>query len=289
MTTCGSPSPQQGDAAHSTVLVTGGTGFVGRQVVRCLLDAKCRTRILCRSVPAKVDLDERLDAIHVTTNLFSDPAEKLAEFIQDVDTLIHCAWCVGLPDYVTAIDNVECLQGTIRLAQVFAAQGGRRFIGVGTCAEYDHSGGVLTPTTPLQPTNLYAACKAAAYLTLNSLLLQQGVSFSWCRLFYLFGEGERRDRLVPALRDRLKKGLSIPLTSGNQVRDFLDVREAGRMIADAALSDETGPINICSGQGITVREFVEGIGDEYGRRDLLRFGERSSNLFDPPVIIGRRN
>jgi len=61
------------------------------------------------------------------------------------------------------------------------------------------------------------------------------------------------------------------------------------MIADAALSDETGPINICSGQGITVREFVEGIGDEYGRRDLLRFGERSSNLFDPPVIIGRRN
>lgn len=289
MTTCGSPSPQQRDAAHSTVLVTGGTGFVGRQVVRCLLDAKCRTRILCRSVPAKVDLDKRLDAIHVTTNLFSDSAERLAEYIQGVDTLIHCAWCVGLPDYVTAIDNVDCLQGTIRLAQVFAASGGRRFVGIGTCAEYDQSADVLKPTTPLRPTNLYAACKAAAFLTLNSLLPQQGVTFAWCRLFYLFGEGERPDRLVPYVRDHLNKGLPIQLTNGTQVRDFLDVREAGPMIANAALSDESGPINICSERGVTVREFVERIADEYRRRDLLRFGERPSNVFDPPVIIGRRN
>ena len=43
------------------------------------------------------------------------------------------------------------------------------------------------------------------------------------------------------------------------------------MIADAALGTAQGPINICSGVPITVRELAERIADEYGRRDLLRF------------------
>jgi dTDP-6-deoxy-L-talose 4-dehydrogenase (NAD+) len=70
------------------------------------------------------------------------------------------------------------------------------------------------------------------------------------------------------------------------VRDFLDVRDAGRMIADVALGTVTGPVNICSGVPTTVRQLAERIADEYGRRDLLRFGVRPDNLFDPPRVVG---
>ena len=53
------------------------------------------------------------------------------------------------------------------------------------------------------------------------------------------------------------------------------------MIADAALGHVQGPVNICSGSR-TVRALAERIADEYGRRDLLRFGARPDNMPIPP-------
>jgi dTDP-6-deoxy-L-talose 4-dehydrogenase (NAD+) len=72
------------------------------------------------------------------------------------------------------------------------------------------------------------------------------------------------------------------------VRDFLDVREAGRLIVSHALGDDIGPINVCSGIPLTVRQLAERIADEYGRRDLLKFGARPDNLVDPPHVVGLR-
>jgi nucleoside-diphosphate-sugar epimerase len=81
----------------------------------------------------------------------------------------------------------------------------------------------------------------------------------------------------------------VLLTRGEQVRDFLDVKEAAAMIADVALGHQQGAVNICSGEGLTIRQVAERIADEYGRRDLLRFGARPENVFfDPPRVVGVR-
>jgi dTDP-6-deoxy-L-talose 4-dehydrogenase (NAD+) len=105
-------------------------------------------------------------------------------------------------------------------------------------------------------------------------------------VFYLSGEGEDSRRLVPYLRAKLAAGEPAELTSGNQVRDHLDVREVAQLIVNHALGDETGPINICSGVPVTVRQLAERIADEYGRRDLLKFGARPDNPLDPPYVVG---
>jgi len=64
------------------------------------------------------------------------------------------------------------------------------------------------------------------------------------------------------------------------------VIDAGRTIADVALGHRKGAVNVCSGTPTTVRELAERIADEYGRRDLLRFGARADNQFDPPMVVG---
>ena len=157
------------------------------------------------------------------------------------------------------------------------------------CFEYDLTVGVLDVETPLRPLTPYAGAKAGAFMALSQWLPQQDVEFAWCRLFYLHGEGEDARRLVPYLHTKLIAGEPAELTSGNQIRDFLDVREAGRMIVETALSDEQGPVNICSGVPVTVRQLAEQIADEYGRRDLLKFGARPDNLVDPPCVVGITN
>ena len=87
--------------------------------------------------------------------------------------------------------------------------------------------------------------------------------------FISLGEGEDPRRLVPYLHSKLAKAEIAELTSGKQIRDFLDVAEAGRMIAQVVLGNQLGPVNICSGIPTTVRQLAERVADEYGRRDLL--------------------
>ena len=69
----------------------------------------------------------------------------------------------------------------------------------------------------------------------------------------------------------------------------MDVTEAGKKIAGISLTDQIGPINLCSGIPVTVRQLVEKIAAEYGRKDLLRFGERDDNIYDPLSVIGVSN
>jgi nucleoside-diphosphate-sugar epimerase len=121
-----------------------------------------------------------------------------------------------------------CLLGTLNLAKGAAIAGVSRIVGVGTCFEYDLSVGMLSTVSPLKPTTPYAASKVATYLSLSQYLEQQSIDFSWCRIFYLYGEGEDERRLVPYIRSRVKNGQVAELSSGNQIRDFLDVTIAGK-------------------------------------------------------------
>ena len=188
--------------------------------------------------------------------------------------------------YLKSTKNLDCLSATLTFAKACAAQGVRRFVGIGTCFEYDLSHEFLAVDTQLRPTSPYAAAKAAAYFALEQYFFSAEVEFAWCRLFYLYGEGEDSRRLVAYVRGRLEAGESVDLTSGEQVRDFLDVAVAGEMIVDLARSSEVGAVNVCSAIPVTVRELVEKIADEYGRRDLLRFGVRKDERFDPNIVVG---
>ena len=271
------------------VLLTGGTGFVGRQVLRALAEAGARVRLVVREgSESRLGHHSAIESVIRTKDLFRESTEWWAEALDGVETVIHVAWYVEAGKYLQSPENIVCLEGTLRMAQAAALAGVRRFVGVGTCFEYDISAGMLATDTPLRPVSPYAGAKAATFLALSQWLPLHRIDFAWCRLFYLFGEGEDERRLVPYLRAQLAAGSPVELTSGNQIRDFLDVREAGRQIAEIALGDGTGPANICSGIPVTVRQMAERIADEYGRRDLLRFGARPDNLVDPPCVLGVR-
>ena len=269
-----------------TVLLTGATGFVGRQVHKALVAEGAAVRVVLRT-GTETRLVAPAESIVTTHDLFAEKAPWWAQACAGIDAVVHAAWYAEPGSYLHSPKNQDCLNGTLELARGAIAAHVRRFVGIGTCFEYDVAAGLLTTRTRLDPQTPYAAAKASAFRALSELLPARGVSFAWCRLFYLHGEGEDERRLVPYLRRRLSRGEPAELTSGTQVRDFLDVAQAGRMIAGVALGTQHGPVNVCSGVPVTVRELAERISDEYGgRRHLLRFGARPDNAFDPPRVVG---
>ena len=269
-----------------TALLTGATGFVGRQVHKALAQPGVAVRVVIRN-GTEARLAAPAERIVTTSDLFVEKAAWWAEACRGVETVVHAAWYAETGQYLHSPKNQGCLRGTLELARGAIEAGVRRFVGIGSCFEYAISDTPLSTRTRLDPQTPYAAAKVSAFRALSELLPSRGVSFAWCRLFYLYGEGENERRLVPYLRHRLARGEPAELTSGAQVRDFLDVAQAGQMIATVALGAEQGPINVCSGVPVTVRELAERICDEYGgRRNLLHFGARPDNAFDPPRVVG---
>jgi dTDP-6-deoxy-L-talose 4-dehydrogenase (NAD+) len=276
-------------AASPLILLTGATGFVGRQVLLALGGRDCRVRAVVRE--GKQDRLPRLpaiDSVVASPDIFAERAAWWAAACRGIDTVVHVAWYAEPGHYLRSPKNRNCLAGTLRLAQGAIEARVRRFVGIGTCFEYDLSAQRLSVDSALKPVTPYAEAKAEAFKTLSGMLPRHGIAFAWCRLFYLYGEGEDPRRLVPYLRAQCAAGAPAELSSGEQIRDYLDVREAGRMIAEVALGSLVGPVNICSGIPVTVRQLAERIADEYGRRDLLRFGARADAPTDPPCVVGIR-
>lgn len=269
------------------VLITGATGFVGRQVLRALEGHEITAVLREGSVAPEA-------CAHVlrTPDLFAQDIDFWTSACAGIDIVIHLAWYAEPGLYQTSLKNLDCLAGTLRLSRGAVAAGVKRFVGIGTCFEYDlacptlSQGQRLSVSAPLGPSSPYGAAKAATWLALSRGLAAEPTSFAWARLFYLYGEAEDPRRLAAYLHLQLAAGEPALLTSGRQVRDFLDVREAGRQIAQLALGSASGAFNICSGRPVTVASFAADIAAHYGRPDLVRLGARPDSPLDPPFVVG---
>jgi nucleoside-diphosphate-sugar epimerase len=271
-----------------TVLLSGATGFLGQQVLRALQADGIGTSLIQRS-NEKTSMQSNGASIFRTGDLFSENLQWLEHACRGIDTIIHSAWYVEAGKYLRSDQNIDCLIGTLNFAKAAVRAGVKRFVGIGTCLEYQSSISQLTIDSPLAPRTPYAAAKAAIYVALSQFLAEHKVEFAWCRVFYLYGENEGPNRLFPYVRAQLQAGKPVQLTSGEQVRDYLDVKVAGRMIADIAKSQRQGAFNICSGKPTTVRQLVEELADGYNARHLLHFGAKPDNPDDPPCIWGKLN
>ena len=92
--------------------------------------------------------------------------------------------------------------------------------------------------------------------------------------------------MIPALIRALLEGREFPATDGEQVRDYLHVDDVATGLATVVASGVQGVFNISSGEGIRVRHIMQMIGDQIGRAELIRFGERPSREWEPQSICG---
>jgi nucleoside-diphosphate-sugar epimerase len=268
------------------ILITGSTGFVGKQVVKYLSALDVEIHLIVRE-GAEIPFDN-IQSSSVSKNIFTESPDWWAEKCKNIDTIIHLAWYAEPGKYLDSPINEQCYTGTTYMAQGAVNAGVKRFVGIGTCFEYQFSESPLDVLSPLNPQTPYAEAKVKTFNYLSDFLAKHDVEFLWCRLFYLFGEGEDERRLIPFLRKSLAAGKEIELTSGEKVKDYLEIQEAGKIIANLAINIHTGPYNICSGKGITIQSLAENIADEYNRRDLLKFGRLERTSYDPPYIVGKK-
>lgn len=206
------------------LFITGATGFVGSHVVQQAMAAGHEVVALRRpgSQP-RIPLAQQ--PIWVDAALDSD----LRQALQGCDVLIHLASHTPNPPYAP-LD--ECLYwnvyAAIRLTRQAREAGISRFLIAGSCFEHGVAAeglDLIETHTPLQPNLSYPTSKAAATIAFEGFAREHQVQLKTLRIYQVFGEGEAEQRLWPALRRAARSGADFPMSAGEQVRDFIDVRD----------------------------------------------------------------
>jgi nucleoside-diphosphate-sugar epimerase len=241
-------------------LVTGATGFIGSAVARRL-----------RREGHEV-IERRIDLL--TAN---DGA--LQAFVEEADAThcIHCAWYTNHADYLVHEVNREWLSASLRLAR---ACSGLRFIGLGTCLEYDLSvpAPCVEDQTPLAPETLYARCKCDLFEALAGL----AGDFAWARVFFVYGPGDRAGRLVPAMIDKFARGETAGPTYGGLRRDYIHVDDLAGQIVRIATGGVGGAINTGTGEAPTLSEIFAAGARAFCRPELAQGNAETGG--QPPLI-----
>ena len=257
------------------VLVTGATGFVGRQLPAAL----ATNGLEVHAVGHRASAAPEVLAFATWHQADLLDASATAALIREVrpTILVHAAWYVVHGRFWAAPENEAWLEASTELAAHFAEAGGRRLVGLGSCAEYAATAeGDDTPwpeTRPLLPATPYGRAKATFAERLGAMAKKRNhLSVVWARLFHLFGPAEATARLVPSVVAALLEGRPALRGSGSPVRDFASTWFTADAIAALTASDVVGAVNVASGIPHSIGSIATKIATILHRQDLLETG-----------------
>lgn len=240
------------------VLVTGATGFIGNYVIGELLRKGLQVIATSTSVEKARTKEWYHRVSFIPFNLKEAPlVDNLFDFFGQPDKLIHLAW-EGLPNYKSDFHLNENLPGHFKFLKNLIVNGLVDLTVTGTCFEYGMQEGCLSEEFQSLPANSYAKAKNELRLLLTGLKDHHDFDLKWIRLFYMYGEGQSPKSLLSQLQLALDSGDRIfNMSPGDQMRDYLEVKKVAEyIVAIAVQKAETGVINCCSGNPISVKDLV---------------------------------
>jgi len=265
------------------ILITGGTGFIGRQVINEFLSDNNQYEIHVITSSDAIYKFNKNVLVH-KLNLLDQNAVNVFFKQYKFWGLIHLAWFVGAKCHVSDI-NLTWLQASLNLLQNFAQTGGQSFLGAGSVSEYDYSYGYLQEDfTPLNSNTLYGQSKAALFKIANIFCQQNNIDFKWARLFNMYCPHEKEVRLMPAAIISMLKNETVKVSPCEQIQDYLHVFDAAKAVVKLFKSEMQGAVNICSGIPIRLRDVVEQIAELTNFNGSIDWGALPASFSDLLVV-----
>ena len=184
----------------SRVLVTGGSGFIGRHAVRALAQANWEVHVVQRSAQTS---DDSGTQTHQADLLDNGVAEDLIGTVKPTH-LLHLAWVTKHGEFWNSPENLRWVAHSLELLRAFVEHGGKRAVLAGSCAEYKwRSGACHEDRTPLEPNTLYGLSKLSLFRLSERYAALKDVELLWGRIFHVYGPAENPARLVPDIMNNL--------------------------------------------------------------------------------------
>lgn len=261
-----------------TILITGATGFIGSNLINILGEDEfeivgIKHRI--ESIP-RVNIKRKV-------NWIVGPLEDItANIFRQVDAIVHLASHSANHPYDSLYNCIDQnVQRHSKFLENAYKSGVRKFVLAGSCFEYGESGmryKYIPVEAPLEPKGSYPVSKAMFFLAAKELFNNKEATVTYQRIFQVYGEGEVESRFWPTLRKNALSGKDMPMTSGEQIRDFVNVTEVSLILKQklyniiASNKSFFQIENLASGNPMSLKEFAEYWWAKWNATGKLLFG-----------------
>ena len=245
------------------ILVTGGAGFIGRWVVKKLLDEGYKVCVLDNLLNGRMENIEEFDSNPKFEFVLGDIRDKnlLKDVFDDVDICIHAAAAINVQE---SIENPQRyydvnVNGTFNILEE-ARKKDVKVILIGTCMVYDlTTSKAINEEHPLNPKSPYAGSKLAAENLALSYFHAYGLPVVIARPFNTYGPYQKSDMeggVISIFIKSLLEGKTLNVFGdGTQTRDLLYVEDCADFIVKVSFNETAVGeiINAGSGKDIAIK------------------------------------
>ena len=268
------------ETVSKKILVTGAGGYIGRHVVKALLDAG--QEVIASDLHLN-DVDDR--AQKIVTNIF-EPGDGLFATLASPDVCLHMAWRDGFKH--NSDNHMGDLSSHYRFIKTMLESGLKQIAVMGTMHEVGYWEGAIDENTPCHPASMYGIAKNALREATLMLAKEHNAVAQWIRAYYIVGDDARGNSIFSKLLQAAQEGkTTFPFTTGKNKYDFINVDELAHQItAVVSQSEVDGIINCCTGQPITLAERVERYIKDNDLNITLDYGAFPDRPYDSPGVWG---
>jgi|10_taG_2_1085330.scaffolds.fasta_scaffold00094_53 dTDP-glucose 4,6-dehydratase len=271
---------------NKTYAVTGGCGFIGSNFVHYLMEGTDSDVLVIDSMTYASNIDNIEDLLVATSGRCNHTStdiriRKNLEHVftgNDIDTIFHFA---AESHVDNSIDGPEVfvdtnVKGTFNLLEM-AKEHNCKFVHISTDEVYGDlqlDDPAFTENTPLDPSSVYSASKAASDMLVNSYNRTYGVHTITTRCVNNYGPRQHREKLVPKVISNALNDIPIPVYGlGENIREWIHVMDHCSGIYTAYTQGSSGETyNIGSGVEMTNIDLVKAILKKTGKpEDLIEF------------------
>ena len=233
------------------ILIVGGTGFLGQNLLKKLLNRGFKLY----SLSSKKNKKQFKQVKYLICNVLS--RKKLKKIVnENFDIIINL---LGNIDHKKKEQNFKVhFVGLKNLYRIINKKSLKLFIQVGSCLEYGSSSSPQKERIKCSPISHYGKVKYYVSQFIQKKLRNKSIVL---RLYQVFGPNQKNDRLIPYVIQSCKKNKKFNCTDGNQLRDFLYVDDFSDLVIKILNRKKIykGVYNVGYGKPLKVKSIINKI------------------------------
>jgi nucleoside-diphosphate-sugar epimerase len=254
------------------IVITGCTGFIGKNLINFLIKKKPNLKIYAfynKTLPAYKNSNIKLIKFNSEKNFQYD-------FIDKNTSVIHLAWDY-IPNYDTLKHKTTHLKIQKKFIKKILNKKPRSLFVMGTCFEYGFPQKKVDEQSEIKPLNHYAQAKNLLRIYIKKIK-PKFTNFTWGRLFYVYGKNQAKQTLYGQYtkykdnKNRLRKLVK----NKNLELDYLSINTVCRYITILALNkNNNNEVNICSGKKILLQNMI----NRWSKKKFIKVKKRNLEFF----------
>jgi len=270
-----------------TIVITGGVGFIGANLIRNLLEKDYEIHLLWKksSDPWRIlDIKDQIN-FHIIDIVNQTKLKSVLTKINP-SVIFHLATYSSYRNQedVNQIFDVA-IKGTLSLLHATKEIPYKIFVNIGSSSEYGFKEKPMKESDLLEPISFYAAAKSGQTLLCQTFSYQYKKPIVTIRPFSVYGPYEQKDRFISTIIRSLINGETIRLTGGKQRRDFIYVDDLIDLYTKIIKNSNklSGKIlNAGTGFEYSNDEVVQTLFKVMGQKTKIEKGKFPKRMWDAP-------